>query len=321
MHGPSRTSARRLARFAALSAGLLLLAGCATGYNFVQPEAAGSGGYYTGEEPYTGEGYYDVYGTGPYYPGTSGWGYYSGSFPFAFDFGYGSYWGYGYSPWVFNVGISSVWDFPGYWGPWYSVNFPIWGCGWDWGCGYRHHHWHGDHHPRRDWDDTAAVYPAPHFRRDADRPGMRPRRLNGAPPIETETRSAERIAAPRPLDSAGFAQHGFVRAPIRREGRESFAGNRAMPGYAREPSVDQRSFATRREIPMPSAMTTMPRSFQAPQGFRPAGVGMPSAMAPRNFSGSPQPAFRSSAPAHFAAPAAAAPRPSRSDGTPSSKIR
>ncbi|MGH8115215.1 MAG: hypothetical protein ACREPS_09225, partial [Rhodanobacteraceae bacterium] len=121
----------RLLRTAALGASVLLLAGCATGYSFVQPEVAGSGGYYTNPEPYTGQGYYDVYGTGPYYPGTSGWGYYNGTWPDSsigwFAGMYGDYW----SPFLFNVGFSNVWGFPGYWGPWYSVNIPIWGCGWD----------------------------------------------------------------------------------------------------------------------------------------------------------------------------------------------
>ena len=71
----------RLARRILPGAGVLLLAGCATGYSFVQPDMAGSGSYYTGDGPYTGQGYYDYYATGPYYPGTSGWGYYNGTDP------------------------------------------------------------------------------------------------------------------------------------------------------------------------------------------------------------------------------------------------
>src|SRR5690348_18474966 len=68
----------RFARAVVLGAGALALAGCATGYAFVQPDVAGGGGYYTSDGPYSGQGYYDDYGTGPYYPGTSGYGYYNG---------------------------------------------------------------------------------------------------------------------------------------------------------------------------------------------------------------------------------------------------
>lgn len=320
MHGTSRSKTwARLASITALLAGALVLAGCATGYAFVQPEAAGSGGYYTGDEPYTGQGYYDVYGTGPYYPGTSGWGYYNGSFPFAFNFGYyGGYFGnYGYwSPWIFNFGVSSVWDFPGYWGPWYSIDIPIFGC--DWHCRHRDHHWRDDHH-RHGQGDTAIAEPSPHRWRNFDHPHVNSRGLNGAPAVAERAWAARRVA-PRPLAPASFASRRFVRAPIRQEGRENFVGQRALPAYGT--SADHRGFATNRMIPMPS-VTAMPRDFQAPPpAFRSAGATMrESAMMPRGFRGSPQPAFRSAAPAHFSAPAAAPARSSRSNSTSPSRIR
>jgi hypothetical protein len=121
-------AAAKAARLTALGAGILLLAGCATGYSFVQPDVAGGGGYYTSEGPYSGQGYYDDYGTGPYYSGTGGYGYYNGTWPY--DGAYGYYGpGYGYGPqWTFNVGISNVWNFRGYWGPWYTSGFPLAGC-------------------------------------------------------------------------------------------------------------------------------------------------------------------------------------------------
>ena len=63
-------------RLAALGAAALLLAGCATGYTFVQPDAAG-GGYYTGTGAYPSSGYYynDDYGADAWFPGYAGFGY------------------------------------------------------------------------------------------------------------------------------------------------------------------------------------------------------------------------------------------------------
>lgn len=150
-----------MARLTALGAGILLLAGCATGYSFVQPDVAGSGGYYTGDGPYSGQGYYDYYGTGPYYPGTSGYGYYNGTWPYGGAYGYYDpdygYGGYG-SGWTFDLGISNVWNFPGYWGPWYTTVFPSGGC-YSWRCGSRHYR-HGHHHDHS-WrhEDTSSSPP------------------------------------------------------------------------------------------------------------------------------------------------------------------
>lgn len=58
MHAVFRFKAwRLLAHSAAVLAGTLVLGACATGYAYVQPEAAGSGSYYTSDVPYTGQGY------------------------------------------------------------------------------------------------------------------------------------------------------------------------------------------------------------------------------------------------------------------------
>lgn len=155
-----RKAWRRAARLLALGAAGLLLAGCATGYALVQPDVAGAGAYYSGDayagaydggEAYTGTGYYDVWGTGPYYPGTAGFGYYDGSWPYGGAGGwYGLGFSYGYaSPFAFGIGFSNVWNFPGYWGPWYAPNVAVWGCRWR--CdGHRGHYWrhhagHGGH--------------------------------------------------------------------------------------------------------------------------------------------------------------------------------
>ena len=273
----------RLMRVAAFGAGTLLLAGCATGYSFVQPDVAGSGGYYTGQEPYSGQGYYDDYGTGPYYPGTSGYGYYNGSYPYSNPYGY--YGGnYGYGPqWLFNVGISSVWDFPGYWGPWYTTSFPLWGC-YSWRCGYRHHrHRHGqghDHDGSKSWlepDDVAIP----------------PRLARGTPPVRVPSRPVaqqpdEGFANRGPVSAANFQHDRFVHAP-RRHVDERFIETPAGPTYSQR-VPDESTFVDSRALPAELPMTV-------PHGPR---------YAPRM---SPTPNFRQSPSASAARPIA--PSPSR----------
>ena len=97
-----------------LAASLVALGGCvAPGYDYVQPDYAGSGGYYSG-------GYYD--GTGGYYSD-----YYDGCCdPASVSIGFG--YGYGY---------------PGYY-DWGSYPYGYYGGYYDYD--YYHHH-HGD------WDD------------------------------------------------------------------------------------------------------------------------------------------------------------------------
>ena len=268
----------RLARCIVALAGAVALAGCATGYAYVQPDVADSGGYYTSDNAYTGQGYYDWYGTGPYYPGTSGWGYYNGTNPYAGAFGwYGDdgYYGYG-SPFVFNLGISNVWGFPGYWGPWYSLDFPIWGC-WN-GCWHhrhhdhwRHDHWHGHADPDR--HDSVIAHLTPPRGLRPEHASVPSRWQRG--PVHSLAHFAER----RPvLPSATFAPHAFVRAPIRRAimaprfdaGPTRPAFRPAMPEVA---NFGRRSFA---------APALMPHAHPAPQ---PAFRAMPAAPPPsRNSS-------------------------------------
>jgi hypothetical protein len=222
----------------ALGAGVLTLAGCATGYSFVQPDVAGSGGYYTGDVPYPGQGYYDDYGTGPYYPGTSGYGYYNGTSPYSYSFG-GFYGDYGYWPsFTFGLGISDVWNFPGYWGPWYSTSVPNWGCGR--GCRHdrHHHHSHHDHH-----DPVAAVPPRPWLK--PDHAPVPPRRgRDFAPRDAMPERPMERFATRRPLPSAAFAPHDPGRSPVDRGAAERFMARPvAMPhgwagsGFTNRPTI------------------------------------------------------------------------------------
>src|SRR5690348_9487751 len=232
----------RAARLIALGGGILLLAGCATGYSFVQPDVAGSGGYNTGESPYSGQGYYDYYGTGPYYSGTSGYGYYSGAWPYyggACDpYGYG---GYG-SGWMFGLGISNVWNFPGYWGPWYTTVFPSGGC-YSWRCGSRHYlH---DHHHGHSWrhEDTSTNPPS----------------VGGATREHDLTAQRERN-----MEMNAWRHDHLVQAP--RQGLTgSFAGVPARPAPMADPVRSQASFAgPRADVAAAPVAMPAPRSFSAP---------------------------------------------------------
>lgn len=284
----------RLTRMAVLGAGVLLLAGCATGYSFVQPGVAGSGGYYTSQGPYSGQGYY---GTGPYYPGTSGYGYYNGSYPYSSPYGsYGGGYGYGYGPQLtFNLGISNGWNSRGYGGPWYATGYPSWGC-YSRRCGYRHHR--HDHDHQTGGDDTPRPWLKP------DHPRVPPRVARGTPSIKARSqpvaqRPSEGFATRRPVDAAAFQHDRFVRAP-RQQVRERFVGTPVRPAYtdaARMP--DESTFASRRAMPT-----------------------APPATAPRNFNPSPRQVFRP-APSRVVAPAAppSRPAPPRRSNTPSTKIQ
>lgn len=255
-----------ITRLGLLGAGVMLLAGCATGYSFVQPDMTGSGGYYTGDNPYTSQGYYDYYGTGPYYPGTSGWGYYNGTWPYSNPYGW--YGGYGYgSSWTFGFGVSNVWGFPGYWGPWYSSN---WGCGGWYGCGGWRHHRHHNHHDRHDHDPAA---PKPWLK--PDHPPVPPRiarDAGSAGPIAMPTRPmvrrpVEGFANRRPLGVEALVPGDFVHAPIHRPVAAGLDRMPMRPAYM--PRVPEESaFANRREMPV----MTMPRTTVpvARPVFRPA---------------------------------------------------
>jgi hypothetical protein len=282
-----KQAAARVARLTALGAGILLLAGCATGYSFVQPDVAGSGGYYTSEGPYpySGQGYYDDYGTGPYYSGTSGYGYYNGTWPY--DGAYGYYGpGYGYGPqWTFNVGISNVWNFPGYWGPWYTAGFPLGGC-YSWRCGGRHYR-HGHHHNGSgSWrhDDTSTSPP------DVAQTG--------------QDRGRDFAAGrERAMEMTAWRHDHMVRSP-RQGPAGSFAGIPAYPARIAAPRPGQTSFAGRRA------------------GAMAAPVAMP---APSSFSRAPRAAPRADvargATPVRSAPAPAVRAPTRSSAAPATKVQ
>ena len=251
MRGTSGSRAwGRAARIGVLVAGALVLAGCATGYSFVQPNAADSGGYYTSEEPYSGQGYYDYYGTGPYYPGTGDYGYYNGTWPHSGAYGYFGSGYYGYAPqWSLDVGISNVWNFPGYWGPWYSTGFPLGGC-YSWRCGDRHRrHDRDDHHGSHSWrheDPTSGT---------ADIAGPAPGHV-----------FAERAARARAITA--WEHDHFVRSPRWRATSGRFAGIPAPRARMGDAAVGP----------------------AYPAGFRADPIAAPAAMpAPAGFSRAPRP--------------------------------
>lgn len=280
---PKRVAVR-LALLTALGAGILLLAGCATGYSFVQPDVAGGGGYYTSDGPYSGQGYYDDYGTGPYYSGTSGYGYYNGTWPYGGAYGYYGA-GYGYGPqWMLNVGISNVWNFPGYWGPWYSTGFPLGGC-YSWRCGSRHYRHGHHHHGSGSWRHDGTPTSPP----DVAQTGQERGRDFAA-------------GRERAMEVSAWRHDHMVRSP--RQGLTgSFAGVPAIPARIAAPAARDSSFAGRRA----GAMATP--------------VAMPAA---RSFSGTPRAAppadVARAAPAR-PAPAPVVRTPTRNSAAPATKVQ
>lgn len=301
-----------LARVVALGAGAWVLAGCATGYAFVQPDVAGGGGYYTSDGPYPGPGYGAYYGAGPYYPGTGGYGYYHGTYPYADPFGWygGLYGNYGYWPsFGFNLGISNGWNFPGYRGPWYSTG---WGCA-RWRCG---HDGRGRHHHHDDHDPVTSGSPRPWL--EPDHPPVPPGSRGAARSDREPARPMERFANRRPLPSARFAPRDFVRVPVDRMG--SRTSNRTpAPDVAMPRMPAETGFAHRR----PGAVPPARPDFRAavPPVWRPAPrVAAEPEFVNRRPAATP---FRpvSRAPVPLSRPAPAASRPVQAARAPANRAR
>jgi hypothetical protein len=181
MRETSHSMTRPLARAILLAAGVLALAGCATGYSLVQPGSRDAGSYYTSDGPYPAPSYYYGYGAGGYDPYDAG-------------YGYGSLYGPSFT---FGLSLGGVcgWSCAGYYG------------GWPWYYGgVRYHGWrhrgHDHHH------DPVVSNPSP-------RPWLRPDHAP-LPPRGVARGTAPPLAVPeRPmeLDSAAFAPHGDARVP------------------------------------------------------------------------------------------------------------
>ena len=208
----------RFARVGAIAVGVLALAGCATGYSFVQPDAGGAGGYYTSAGSYPAPGYADDGDFGAYGP-YAGFGDYSLYGPsFAFGLGFGS-------PCGWTCG-----NYYGGW-PWYYG-----GVGY---YGWRHHHGHHHH------GDPVATTPSPRPWLKPDPVRIAPSRgaRGSAPPIMVPARPVESFASRRPLDSASFAPRRDI------DGRPQPAGIAERPAYFdREPAA-----ATNRSMPIRTA--------------------------------------------------------------------
>lgn len=197
-----------------LGVGVLALAGCATGYSFVQPDAGDAGGYYTSAESYTAPGYVDDGAFGTYDPYA----------------GFGDYGLYGPSL-TFGLGLGSAcgWSCGNYYGgwPWYYGEAGYYG--------WRHHHGHHHHH-----DPVATTRsPRPWLKPDPVRIAPSPGARGSAPPIAVPDRSMAGLASRHPLESTTFAPRrgiGAIPQPAKVPGRPAYmepdpsaATNRPMP--------------------------------------------------------------------------------------------
>ncbi len=279
----------RFVRLGALAAAVMAMAGCATGYSFVQPNVTGGGGYYTSEGPYAGAGYY---GGGLY---ASPFGWYGGYGPYGYGSSFSLSLGFGNaSGWPFYGGLFG--GLPGYY-PGFGY-YPFYGFG---GYRVRRYHrgyYHGGQHRR-----GGHYYHGRH-----DRTGMAGRHEWMNTQSWRGRRFADDSGAPRhavsALGRASFAPQDFVHAPARVSrvrGVMAMAPERLMD----PPRANGNAVAARHMMRMPSAVA-MPREFRAVSApaFRSAmsDMSMPRAM-PQSFRAMPQPAFRA-APVHFAAPRA-----------------
>lgn len=252
IQNPSATVGRGM-RLAALGVTMLLLAGCATGYSFVQPDTAGSGGYYTSNAPDTGDGYYYHDGTGPYFPATAGWAYYNGAWPYPDPFGW--YGGYGYaSLFTFGLGISNPWGFPGYWGSWFA-GYPFWSCVGTGCTGWRHHHHHAGH--RHGNADSAQPWLQP------DHPPLSPRvarTAGSALPIAVPDRPLHPQAA---LAPQAFFRGNFMHAPTKSSTVTGFNPAPTHPAYMLS-TPQEPAFTNRRVWPSPVPMVRTMRLHASP---------------------------------------------------------
>lgn len=197
--------------FGAMGVGVLALAGCVTGYSFVQPDATGTGGYYTSAESYPVWGQDEDADFGAYDS----------------DAGFGDYGLYGPS-FTFGLGLGSAcgWSCAGYYGGW----------PWYYGAGYygrRRHHGHHHH------GDSVASGPSPRPWLRPDHARVPPFHLAGGTsrPIAVPERPTEGLANRRALDPASFAPRGAVggtRQSLATPERSAYAAPRP-PAFVERP--------------------------------------------------------------------------------------
>ena len=236
MRASSRSNGNPLARFTLLAAVVFALAGCATGYSFVQPGAGGAGSYYTSDAAYLTPGYYYEGGLGALDPYAA---------PFGYDNLYGPSFTFG-----LGLGSACAWNCAGYYGswPWYYGSIGYYG---------RRHHGHHHH------GDPIASPPSPRPWLDPDHPRVPPSRIarGATPPIAVPERPVERLANRRVLESASFAPRGIDRAPRR-------AG---IPDRTRDMAPQPSAFADRplppvapRDFARPAAPAAAPSRVAPP---------------------------------------------------------
>lgn len=267
----SSRALRRGLRYVWVCAAAVALAGCATGYDLVQPQASGSGSYYTGAGPY-GSGY----AAGSYYPDAYGYSYLQPYvFTSAFDFGFPGAFGWGY-PWAFAGGPGYAWGWGG-WGYGYAPSYNYFALPPVWGCGYHHcrrHHRNWRHHDRAHGGHASSFTTG----ELATRPSLAPAdRIGRYPGLRADAFAARR------LTPALVTDRPLVHAPIRHLDLAPSAGLR-LDGVERAAMrADARYFDAARA----------PRIGSDMQALRPA-------PARRDFA--PAPAFRAARPAARARP-------------------
>jgi hypothetical protein len=232
-----RSEGSRLVRITVLAAGALALAGCASGYSFVQPGAAGAGGYYTSDGPYAAPGhYYDDTAYALYDAG----------------FGYGGFYGPSFA---FGLGLGSAcgWSCAGYYGGW-----PRYYGGTAYHGGRRHH---GRHHH----GDPIASGPSPRPWRHPDHAPVPPNTgARGATPtIAVPERPMEGFSGRRMLDSASFAPRGADRMPrpIAVPERPASMASR-LPGFVGRPMPVRA--AAPRDFSRPTTPAAAPMHLASP---------------------------------------------------------
>lgn len=293
------TALGRLVHIGVLAAGALALAGCATGYLFVQPDVTGGGSYYTGSGPYSGE-YYGGYSGAGVYANPYGWYGPSYGSSVSLSLGFGNAWG-----WPYFGGLYG--GFYGGWPYYTSLAYPFYGYGYGgyWRHRYRHAYYHGGRH------DHDGYYR--HDRKGHTRTAGRGS-WNGDGHWHGQrfARGSDPAGDVRPPASGSFARGDFVRAPARLRTRRPVNPGMERPMAGRFAADGGR--ANERIMPMPSAVA-VPREFRAQPApaFRPE---MPAMSTPRAM---PREAFQA-APMRFSAPAA--PRATgRSGNAPATRIR
>ncbi|HEX7326256.1 MAG TPA: hypothetical protein VF292_13035 [Rhodanobacteraceae bacterium] len=321
----------RLACIAALGIGAALLAGCATESAYVQPSAAGSGGYYTSSTTVYPAGSY--YNDDVYTPDWYGWGGFGSGWPYVGSVGFGWGWNPGFgSYWPgfpFGLGVTSFFGFGGwpvgwYTAPWYTSNLPLlssclyrncgrWRHGF-WRYGNRgfgrwnHYRWNRGRWANRRWNRAHWN----HVRGNRlwqHASGTTVTAARGTPLLDR--RHTSWVLPPLRssvvhVNRAAFARNRFVRAPVRAAGQRRALT--APPPMYRASAYRMRPVTINRIAARPymprgvAGFHAMPSAMGRPLLEARFAARMPAAVhAGGGFHGGGRPAVHAYAPMHFAA--------------------